>query len=85
MFESENGWQKIEQVPIPLPRASRNFPNVKTRNEKKIYNSTLEIIPFIRFGKQMDRKIDGIISEDQLQFILVSCFDIREVPRSPGK
>ena len=35
MFESENEWQKIEQVPIPLPRASRNFPNVKTRNEKK--------------------------------------------------
>ena len=55
LFKSENGWQKIEKVPIPLPRASRNFPDVKTRNEKKIYNSTLEIIPFIRFGKQMDR------------------------------
>ena len=26
--------QAIEQVLIPLPRASRNFPNVKTRNEK---------------------------------------------------
>ena len=36
LFESENEWQKIEQVPIPLPRASRNFPDVKTRNEKKI-------------------------------------------------
>ena len=37
-------------VPIPLPRASRNFPDVKTR-----YNWTSEIIPFIRLGKQMDR------------------------------
>jgi hypothetical protein len=26
---------KSEQVPISLPRASRNFPDVKTRNEKK--------------------------------------------------
>ena len=34
LFESENEWQKIEQGPIPLPRASRNFPDVKTRNEK---------------------------------------------------
>ena len=55
LFESGNERQKIEPVPIPLPRASRNFPDVKTRNEKKIYNWTLEIIPFIRFGKQMDR------------------------------
>ena len=35
LFESENDWQKIEQVPIPLPRASMNFTDVKTRNEKK--------------------------------------------------
>ena len=35
LFESKNERQKIEPVPIPLPRASRNFPNVKTRNEKK--------------------------------------------------
>ena len=55
LFESENERQKIEPVPIPLTRASRNFPDVKTRNEKKIYNWTSEIIPFIRFGKQMDR------------------------------
>ena len=54
MFESENERQKIEPVPIPLPRASRNFPDVKTRNEKKIYNWTSKIIVFIRFGKQMD-------------------------------
>ena len=55
LFESENEWQKIEQVPIPLPRASRNFPDVKTKNEIFFYNWTVEIIPFIRFGKQMDR------------------------------
>ena len=55
LFESKNERQKIEPVPIPLPRTSRNFPDVKTRNEKKFYNWTSEIIPFIRFGKQMDR------------------------------
>jgi hypothetical protein len=33
LFESENERQKIEPVPIPIPRASRNFPDVKTRNE----------------------------------------------------
>ena len=54
MFENENERQKTKQVPIPLPRASRNFPDVKTRNEKNIYDWTSEIIPFIRFGKQMD-------------------------------
>ena len=54
MFESENERQKIEPVPIPLPRASRNFPNVKTRNENLFHNWTSEIIPFIRFGMQMD-------------------------------
>ena len=55
LFESENEWQKIEQVPILLPRASRNFPNVKTRNEIFFHNWTSEIIPFIRFVMQMDR------------------------------
>ena len=29
MFESENEWQKTEQVPTSLPK---NFPDVKTRN-----------------------------------------------------
>ena len=33
LFESENERQKIEPVPIPLPGASRNFPDVKTRND----------------------------------------------------
>ena len=54
LFESENERQKIEPVPIPLSRASRNFPDFKTRNEKKIHNWTSEIIPFIPFGMQMD-------------------------------
>ena len=54
LFESENERQKIEPVPIPFPRASRNFPNVKTRNENLFHNWTSEIIPFIRFGMQMD-------------------------------
>ena len=54
LFESENEWQKTEQVPILLPRASRNFPDVKTRNNLFFYDWTLEIIPFICFGKQMD-------------------------------
>ena len=53
LFESENERQKIEPVPIPLPRASRNFPDVKTRNEIFFHNWTSEIIPFIRFGMQM--------------------------------
>ena len=33
LFESENERQKIEPVPIPLPRASRNFPDVKSWND----------------------------------------------------
>jgi hypothetical protein len=28
--------QKIEPVPIPLPRVSRNFPDVKTRKKQTI-------------------------------------------------
>jgi hypothetical protein len=32
LFESENERQKIKPVPILLPRASRKFPDVKTRN-----------------------------------------------------
>ena len=55
LFESKNERQEIEPVPIPLPTTSRDFPDVKTRNEKKIYNWTSEIIPFISFGKQMDK------------------------------
>ena len=54
LFESENERQKIEPAPIQLLTASRNFPDVKTRNEKKNHNWTSEIIPFIHFGIQMD-------------------------------
>jgi hypothetical protein len=46
--------KKTKQVPNPLPRASRNFPDVRTRNEIFFHNWTSEIIPFIHFGKQMD-------------------------------
>ena len=54
LFENEDKWQETKPVPIPLPKASRNFPNVKTRNGKNFYNWTSEIIPFINLGKQMD-------------------------------
>ena len=47
LFEFENEWQKTEQVPIPLPRAPRNFSDAKTRNKKKFDNWTFEMIPFI--------------------------------------
>ena len=52
MFQNKK--EKTKTVPLPLPRASRNKPNDKTRNEKNFYNWTSEVIPFIRFGKQMD-------------------------------
>ena len=54
LFKSENERQKIEPLPIPLPRGSRNFPDVKTRNNFFFHNWTSEIIPFIYFGMQMD-------------------------------
>ena len=44
LFESENEWQKTEQVSIPLPRASRNFPDIKTRNKNILYNWTLFLV-----------------------------------------
>ena len=46
LFESENERQKIEPVPLPLPRASRNFPDVKTRNEKKYIIETSKVAFF---------------------------------------
>ena len=46
LFESENERQKIEPVPIPFPRASRNFPNVKTKNEKNSIIGDNPIYPF---------------------------------------
>ena len=35
LFKNENECQKTKPVPISLPKASRNSPNVKTRNKKK--------------------------------------------------
>ena len=54
LFKNENERKKTKPVPIPLPRPSRNFPDVKTRNKFFFHNWTSEIIPFIRFGEQMD-------------------------------
>ena len=50
LFETENERQKTKPVPIPLSIASRNFPDVKTRNNFFFYNWTSEIIPFICLG-----------------------------------
>ena len=37
LFETENECQKTEPVPLPLPRASRNFPKKQeTKSKKKI-------------------------------------------------
>ena len=54
LFENENERKKTKPVTIPLPRPSRNFPDIKTRIVKNFHNWTSEIIPFIRFGEQMD-------------------------------
>ena len=53
LFEIENEWQKTEQVPISFPRASRNF-SEKQENSIFFYNWTSEMIPFIRFGQDLD-------------------------------
>mgnify|MGYP007015711510 CR=1 FL=1 len=71
MFECENERQKIEPVPIPLPRAFRNFPKVKTRNENLFHNWTSEIIPFIGFGMQMDWTRNGF-EMSKVAFFIVS-------------
>ena len=39
LFKTENDCQKTELVPIPLPRASRNFPRVKTTNSFLVLTS----------------------------------------------
>ena len=78
-------------APISLPRAFRNFPNVKAR--KKKYNLSSEIIPsiFQVLSICFPKRINGIISKVKLytyiyiHFFFVSCFDIGEVPRSPWK
>ena len=88
----------------PCSKASRNFPDVKTRNEIFFHNWTSEIISFIHFGIiiknatfDTSKKILGPVhlhpKTDKWDYlrspimkkIFVSCFDIGEVPRSPGK
>ena len=46
LFKNENEWQKTKQVPIPLLRASRNFPVVKTRNKNQMDLGDNPIYPF---------------------------------------
>ena len=72
LFESENERQKIEPVPIPLPRASRNIPGGKTRSDFFFHNWTLEIIPFIRSGMQMDRTKNFFLRCQKLHFLQLS-------------
>ena len=85
LFESENKRQKIEPVPIPLPRASRNFPDVKTRNDFFFHNWTSEIIPFIRFGMQMDGTQNFFLRCQKLHFLQLSNFAILSYGHFPTR
>ena len=58
--ENENEWPKTEQVPISLPRVSRNFPDAEIRNW------TLEIYPFTCLIKKMNRT-------KRFKFFLLKC------------
>ena len=88
LFGSENERQKTRLFLIPLPGASGNFPDVKTRNEKKFYNWISDIIQCICFGKHMDR-IQVFFFWNTWDYFqcpiikkkLLSYFDIREVSR----
>ena len=53
LLENKNEWQKTEPVWNLLPKASKNFLDVKTRNFF-FYNWTSEMLPFIFFCKQME-------------------------------
>ena len=69
LFESENERQKIEPISIPLPRAFKNFPDVKTRNDFFFHNWTSIsrdkineiIVPAVAF-----KKISTTFSGDRL-------------------
>ena len=69
--------QNTEQVPTPLPRAPRNFPNAKTRNEKQFDNWTLEIIPFIWYLIQMDRteRVNFFGGKSLLLIVIQLCYN----------
>ncbi len=69
MFETENERKKTKPVPISLPRASRNFSDVKTRNENFFHNWTSEIIPLISFGEQMDGAQNFFLNLQKLHFL----------------
>ena len=81
LFTSKNESQKIEQVPIA--RASRNFPLFKTRNTKKFYNLTLEIIPFIRFGKKIFKNF--IHTSRKLKKPLKKLFELRCIRKTTNE
>ena len=53
--ETENEWQKTEQVPILLLRGARSFFDAKKMKKKILLAWTSEIIQFIRYPIQMDR------------------------------
>ena len=47
--------KKIEQVPIPLPKAASSLSEAKKMKKKFLSRWTSEIIQFIRYLIQMDR------------------------------
>jgi hypothetical protein len=51
----ESEWKKIEQVPIPLPKAASSLSEAKKMKNKFLSRWTAEIIQFIRYLIQMDR------------------------------
>ena len=52
---NESEWKKIEQVPIPLPKAASSLSDAKKMKKKFLSWWTAEIIQFIRYLIQMDR------------------------------
>ena len=53
--ETEDEWQKTEQVPILLLKGARSFFDAKKVKKKFLLAWTSEIIQFIRYPIQMDR------------------------------
>jgi hypothetical protein len=47
--------KKIEQVPIPLPKAASSLSDAKKIKKKFLSRGTAEIIQLIRYLIQMDR------------------------------
>ena len=59
VFQKENEWQKTEPVPIPLPRASRNYPDVKMWNYLQCPIIELFFL-VLKFGKFLEALGSGI-------------------------